>query len=128
MCFLIIHLNISIFLSLCGNNYAPRWHAAQVLNTFCAKSNVFKRLKHIKEIILSTIDKDVTYQKFTYYPWAHNKFNKIFKHHNLVLMLQNKYSIKNLLNSNLKDNIPPENKSGIYQINYKDREKIYKCI
>ena len=29
------------------------------------------------------------------------------------------------MNSNLKDNIPPENKSGIYQINCKDCEKIY---
>ena len=34
-------------------------------------------------------------------------------------MLQNKFSKKNLLNSNLKDNIPPEKKSGIYQINCK---------
>ena len=32
---------------------------------------------------------------------------------------------KNLLNSKLKDNIPPENKSGIYQINCKVCEKIY---
>ena len=37
----------------------------------------------------------------------------------------NKFSIKSLLISNLKDNIPPENKSGIYQINCKDCEKIY---
>ena len=67
--------------------------------------------------------KDVTYKKFTYHPWAHNKFSKIFKHHNIVLMPQNKYSIKNLLNSNLKDDIPPEKKSGIYQINCKDCER-----
>ena len=40
-------------------------------------------------------------------------------------MPQNKFSIKNLLNSNLKDNIPPEKKSGIYQINCKDCKKIY---
>ena len=38
---------------------------------------------------------------------------------------RNKFSIKNLLNSNLKDNIPPEKKSGTYQINCKDCEKIY---
>ena len=37
----------------------------------------------------------------------------------------NKFSIKNLLNSNLKDNIPPEKKSEIYQTNCKDCEKIY---
>jgi hypothetical protein len=40
-------------------------------------------------------------------------------------MPKNKYSIK-ILNSNLKDNIPPpERKLGIYQINCKDCEKIY---
>ena len=37
-------------------------------------------------------------------------------------MPQNKYSIKNLLNSNMKDHIPSEKKSDIYQINCK---KIY---
>ena len=55
---------------------------------------------------------------------THNKFNKIFKHHNITIMPQNKYSIKNLLNSNMKAYIPPENKSGIHQINCKDCEKI----
>ena len=86
----------------------------------------FRRLKQIKETTtLSGLDKDVTYKKFTYHPWARNKFNKIFRHRNIVLMPQNKFSIKNLLNSNLKDNILPENKSEIYQINCKDCEKIY---
>ena len=28
----------------------------------------FRRLKHIKEITLSTLDKDVTYKKFTHLP------------------------------------------------------------
>ena len=83
-------------------------------------------MKHIKETTtLPVLDKDVTYKKFTYHPWAHNKFNKLFKQHNIGVMLQNKYCIKNLLNSNLKNNIPPEKKSGIYQINCKDCEKIY---
>ena len=59
------------------------------------------------------LDKDVTYKKFTYHPWARNKFNKIFKHHNVVLMSQKKYTIKHFLNSNLKDSIPPEKKSGL---------------
>ena len=85
----------------------------------------FRKLKHIKETTLSTLDKDVTYKKFTYHPWARNIFNKTLKHHNIVLMPQNKFAIKNLLNSNLKDNIPPEKKLGIYQINCKDCEKIY---
>ena len=40
-------------------------------------------------------------------------------------MLQNKYSFKNFLNSNLKDYIPPQKKSGIYQIDCKDCEKLY---
>ena len=44
------------------------------------------------------------------HPWAHNDFNKIFQHHNIVLTPQNKYCIKNILNSNLKGNIPPEKK------------------
>ena len=56
---------------------------------------------------------------------SYNKFNKIFRYHNIVLTPQNKFSIKNLLNSKLKDSIPPENKAGIYQINCKDCEKIY---
>ena len=65
----------------------------------------FRGLKHIKETTtLSTLGKDVTYKKFTYHQWAHNKFNKIFKHHNIVLTLQNKYSITNILISHLKDN------------------------
>ena len=40
-------------------------------------------------------------------------------------MPQDKYSIKNLLNSNLKDHIPPEKKQGIFQINCKDCKKLY---
>ena len=90
------------------------------------KISNFRRLKQIKETTtLSALDKDVTYKKFTYHLWAHHEFNKIFKHHNVVLTPQNKFSIKNLLNSNLKDNIPPEKKSGIYQIICKDCEEIY---
>jgi GIY-YIG catalytic domain. len=52
-------------------------------------------------------DKDVTYKKFTYHPWVHSKFNKKFysKYQNIILMLQNKYFIKTLLNSNMKDQI-----------------------
>ena len=53
------------------------------------KITYFRRLKQIKETAtLSILDKDVTYKKFTYHPWAHNKFNKIFKHHNIVLTEQ----------------------------------------
>jgi hypothetical protein len=35
--------------------------------------------------ISTVLDIDIIYKKFTYHPWAHNKFNKIFKHHNIVL-------------------------------------------
>ena len=65
---------------------------------------ILRRLKHIKkpphyllQIRISLI------KKFTYHPWTHNQFNKIFKHHNIVLTLQNKYSIINLLNSTRKE-------------------------
>ena len=37
----------------------------------------------------------------------------------LFVLHLSKHSIKNLSNSNLKDNNPPEKKSGIYQINCK---------
>ena len=33
-----------------------------------------------------SLDKNVSYKKLIYHPWAHNEFNKIFKHHNIVLM------------------------------------------
>ena len=68
---------------------------------------------------------NVTYKKLNYHPWAHNKFNKIFKQHNTVLTSQTKYFIENILNSNMKDHIPPEKKSGIHQIKCKDCEQIY---
>ena len=50
----------------------------------------FGKFKQINETTtLSTLDKDVTYKKFTYHPWTYNKFNKIFRHHNTVLTPQN---------------------------------------
>ena len=91
------------------------------------KITTFRRLKYIKETaMLSALGKDVTYKKFTYYPWAHNKFNKIFEPHNIVLTPQNKYCIKNLLNFNLKDHIPPE-KNGLQKDIYRrETKKIWK--
>ena len=59
------------------------------------------------------------------HPWAFNKLNKVFKPHNIILVPTNKFSIKNLLNTNTKDKIPVENKSGVYQINCKECDKIY---
>ena len=99
---------------------APRLY----LNIWGALSKALSSLSTYDWLVL-VCNKDVTYKKFTYHPRGLNKFNKIFRDHNTVLTPQNKFSIKNLLNSNLKDNIPPEKKSGIYQINCKDCEKIY---
>jgi hypothetical protein len=42
---------------------------------------------------------------------------------NTVLTCRPNTASKNLLISNMKDNISPEKKSGIYQINCKDCEK-----
>ena len=46
-------------------------------------------------------------------------------HWNSWLTPQNKYSIKDLLDSNTKDDIPPEWKSGIEQFNFKECKNIY---
>ena len=53
-----------------------------------------------------------------------NKLNKIFKPYNIVLVPTNKFSLKNLIHTNTKDKIPVENKSGIYQIDCKDYDRI----
>ena len=45
--------------------------------------------------------------------------------HNIRLAPINKFSIKNFLNSKVKDIIPPGEKSGIYQISCNDCDKIY---
>ena len=69
--------------------------------------------------------KDIIYKKFTYHPWAKNKFLKIFKDFNITLAPINKYNIKNLIKANYKDKEPPLKKSGIYKINCKQCEKVY---
>ena len=45
--------------------------------------------------------------------------------HNIRFTPINKFSIKNILNSKIKDIIPPEEKSGFYQISCNDCDKIY---
>ena len=54
------------------------------------------RLKNIKNnTILETLTKkDTIYKKFTYLPWANNKFQKIFKEFNITLAPINKFNIK----------------------------------
>ena len=54
-----------------------------------------------------------------------NKLNKAFKPYNITLVPTNKFSVKNLIHSNTKDKIPVENKSGVYQIDCNDCDKIY---
>ena len=55
-----------------------------------------------------------SYMKMTYHPWMFNKLNKVFKPYNINLVPTNKFSVKNLIHSNIKDKIPVENKSGVY--------------
>ena len=54
-----------------------------------------------------------------------NKLNKVFKPYNITLVPTNKFSVKNLIHSITKDKIPVENKSGVYQIDCNDSDKIY---
>ena len=61
----------------------------------------------------------------TYHPWMLNKLNKIFKPYNITLVPTNKFSVKNLIHSNTKDKIQVQNKSGVYQIDCNDCDKIY---
>ena len=77
------------------------------------KNLIYPTHTHATWNTLSTLDKNVTYKKFTYHPQAHNKFNKSSN-------TTEQISIKNLLNFK----ILPE-KEGIYQINCKICEKIY---
>ena len=65
------------------------------------KITTFRRIKHKKEnATLFTLDKDVAYKKsLLTIHGAHNKFHKIFKHRNIVLMPKDKYCNKYLFNS-----------------------------
>ena len=97
------------------------------------KNLVFKKIKKakLKKIIkeATTFNKETennnTFSEFTYHPKTFNKFKKIFKEQNIILAPTNRYSVLKLLNSKTKDEIPPINRSGIYQINCKDCEKCY---
>ena len=54
------------------------------------------RLKKIKiNTTLETLTKkDTIYKKFTYHPWANNKFQKVFKEFNITLAPINKFNMK----------------------------------
>ena len=69
--------------------------------------------------------KDTIYKKFTYHPWANNKFQKILKDFNITLAPINKCNIKNLINDNYKDKELALRKSKVYKINCKQCEKIH---
>lgn len=82
------------------------------------KIETFKKQKQIKTITTLASEKEKTiFKKFTFHPWATQKFQKIFKEYNISLSAYNKYSIKNLTNTNHCDKIPKGKKAGIYQIN-----------
>ena len=85
------------------------------------KIGKFKRMKSIHETsTLSSESPKKTYMRMTYHPWMLNKLNKVFKPYNI-----HKFSVKNLIGSNTKDKIPIENKSGVYQIDCIDCDKIF---
>ncbi|KAJ9585831.1 hypothetical protein L9F63_020533 [Diploptera punctata] len=53
------------------------------------------------------------YKKFTYHPWAHNKFQKNFGKFYIKLALKNDYSLKKLMKTNTNEKIEDNKKSGI---------------
>ncbi|KAJ9578766.1 hypothetical protein L9F63_004974 [Diploptera punctata] len=90
------------------------------------KINKFKEQKVINESTLQT-DKNIgkKFKKFTYHPLVFDKFQKIFNKFNIKLAPKNDYSLGNLIKTNKNEKIEDCKKSGIYQINCKDCEKIY---
>ena len=63
-----------------------------------------------------TKKQNTTHKKCTFHPLAFYKLNKIIKQYSITLAPINKFYIKNLLNSQTKDNILIENKSGIFSM------------
>jgi hypothetical protein len=51
-------------------------------------------------LFLRKIKKDTIYKKFTYHPWTNNRFQKIFKDFDIILVPINKCNIKNLIKAN----------------------------
>ena len=84
-------------------------------------------IPNIKDITtLETItEKDTSYKKFTYHPWANQKFKKIFKEFNITLAPINKCNIINLIKANHKDKDLIMKKSGVYKMDCKQCEKVY---
>jgi hypothetical protein len=77
--------------------------------------------------ILETLTKkDIIYKKFSYHPWANNKFQNMFKDLNITWTPINECNIKNLIKANYKDKEPSLKKSGIYKSNCKQCENV--CI
>ena len=70
-------------------------------------------------------EEDTSYKKFTFHPWANQKFQKIFKEFNITVAPINEYNIKNLIKTNHKDKDPIVKKSGVYKIDCKQCEKVY---
>ena len=87
------------------------------LNTIEKLVSRHRRKKRIREVTTFKPNKEKeSYRKFTYHPYLHNRFQKVFKKYNIRLAPKNNLSIKNLLNCDLKDKIPDMKRSGIYKV------------
>ena len=89
----------------------------------------YKQILKISEIngettTLSSINMNVTYKNLLTII-KHLRILTKCSNTTIVLTPQNTNSMKNILNSNMKDHILPEKKSGIYQIFCRDFEKLY---
>ena len=64
----------------------------------------FKQQKLRKEIsTLSNQNEKKNFKKFTFHPFVHHKFQKIFREINIDLAPVNNYKLKNLLKSETKE-------------------------
>ena len=65
-----------------------------------------ERIKNKKEKKKTEEKEKKNFKKFTFHPFVHHKFQKIFREINIDLAPVNNYKIKNLLKSETKDKIP----------------------
>ena len=90
------------------------------------KIKKFKHQKLKKEIsTLNNLNEERKFKKFTFHPYVHHKFQKIFNEININLAPVNNYKLKSVLKSEIKDKVPTSQKSGIYKIACKNCNKSY---
>ena len=92
-----------------------------VVSKLLNKHNSKKRLS---STTLTTAKSKDKFKSFTFHPTISNKFNNIFKKHNITPVFRSNYKIKNLL-GNTFDKIPDNQKSGIYKIECADCNLCY---